>query len=112
MKDKTVLIIDDCAEIVRSTARKLRQYWGVETATTVGEALAKIPVAHVILSDWDMPEGGGAKILEVATVPVVIYTGGFRTEFMSKAAGFIEKPARTEDLDKILFEALLAHKHT
>ena len=115
MKDKVVLIVDDSVEILRATSRLIGRYWMVETAATVGEAITKLPVADVILSDWDMPEGGGRKILEVALAPVVIHSGGSRhfhskedQKAMERAAGFIEKPASIEDLDKILYQALLA----
>lgn len=114
MIGKTVLVIDDSPEIARATARQLRPYWNVETALTVEEALTKLPFADVALSDWDMPGGGGRKILEHTTIPVVIHSGG-TLDFHSKdnrdsirrlASGFIEKPAKVEDLDRALYAAL------
>lgn len=78
-----VLIVDDDAPTRRALARLLRgEGWLADTAADPDEAinyLCERVIAGdgplVVLSDWDMPNGGGARVLAESPVPVVIYTG-------------------------------------
>jgi hypothetical protein len=79
MNQKTILIVDDEQCLVSSNARIFRSKgWRVLEATTTADAVKYLPLADVVLSDYDIDtSGGGEYILKSSKVPVIIYTGSF-----------------------------------
>lgn len=109
-KGKRLMIVDDDATLRRTLARMLRNHWDCVVVSGVLEAVAKMREAHidVILSDWDMPDGGGARLIELAKaggIPIIILSGGYNIRC---SARMIAKPATLEDIDRALWEAIQA----
>lgn len=75
-----VLIVDDCAQIQRALKREFeRAGWLVETAGTGAEGADLIEnsavVYDAVVSDWQMPGGGGGVVVSVAMdygIPVLV----------------------------------------
>jgi len=107
----TVLVVDDEAPIRRSLARLLRgSGWRVVTAdgpVAAGELLCPVSgvMPDVVLSDWDMPDGGGELVaLHASGLPVVFHTG--RPEAPPAGTRVLCKPASVEDIDAALVAAV------
>ena len=93
-----ILIVDDDHLVARSVARILkREGFDVMIAIDPVEASAYYGVADVVVSDWEMPNGGGARVLKESPIPVVIHSAvaDLRAEF------FVPKPSR---IDMIIAE--------
>jgi len=112
-KGHKILVVDDDARIVDGVARMLRDYWDVVTAYSVPQALEIIARGHVeaVLTDWNMPLGGGERVLEaalLAELPVVIYSGGLAFQDPAMAGAFccLTKPSSTAEVDGALWRAL------
>jgi len=103
----TVLVIDDDAMILRGTARALKGLdWCVLVAGGPTQAVPLYGQADVVLSDWDMPDGGGLQVLREAPVPVVIYTG--RPDAQPEGTRVLTKPTEVAEIDRALREAIAA----
>lgn len=99
-KTKTLLIVDDQEPLRRALARGLEIYgWNAITVADPIEAREHYSNVHVVLTDWDMPNGGGERVLRESTVPVVVHTGG------SAPVPHLTKPVSLTELDKALREA-------
>jgi len=106
-----VLVVDDEYLVRRSVARALgRLHWDYDMAAGPLEAALRCDLKRpdVILSDWDMPDGGGAEVIAIAAragVPIVIYSGGEpQTD-----RPVIAKPAKSETIDSALKGAIETH---
>jgi DNA-binding NtrC family response regulator len=72
-----VLIVDDEPRVCRAYKRTLSHLgWGVITAADPIEAAEFYEAADVVLTDWDMPHGGGARVLQECPKPVVVHSAG------------------------------------
>lgn len=102
---RTVLVIDDDERIRRALVRGLRPYgWNVIQADSPHTAVpAMYGAADVVLSDWEMPHGGGARVLREAGRPVVIYTGELNVPPPCTVLG---KPTPMHEIDKALRDAV------
>lgn len=109
---KKLLIVDDEPMIVRAMARLMTSQYEVLTATSVVVALALLPSVDVVLSDWNMPDGGGAAILRASKQPVVLMTANpdqaAATPEGQTAAAIIAKPAHVDEISDAIATALLA----
>lgn len=109
---KRLLLVDDDHKILRTMHRLLYSTWEVEIASGVNEARAMLAERHydVVLSDWDMPDGGGWAILEASSAPVVIHSGSdaklINKICAGRNAGFVAKPAFVSDIDTALKVAI------
>lgn len=109
-----LLVVDDDLKILRVAHRMLYADWEVETANSVPEALRMLSTRQydVVLSDWDMPDGGGWAIVEGAKgkAPVVIHSGAnpevIKNIVGGKMAGFIAKPASLDGINAALTQAI------
>lgn len=72
------LVIDDDPTIRRVVARLL-QSRGWHTLEAADPVSAPYYRADVVVSDWDMPNGGGARVLAESHAPVVLFTGTCET---------------------------------
>lgn len=111
-KPGTVLVVDDDPFVRRAVGRLLRAYkWDVVEACNGDEAEYILENAaeriDVVLTDWDMPLSGGAKVIRAATVPVVVMSGRHNIrekvseaedEFGKFVFEIIPKPFVTQDL--------------
>ena len=104
-----VLVIDDEALVRRGTARLLRTFgWTVieaESPADLDGIFREHPEIEVVLSDLDMPDGGGERVVAEAPVPVVILSGNGRCSQVG-AAEWLMKPARAEEIEWALRSAL------
>lgn len=88
-----ILIVDDTPEILKAVERELRREgFDVVTASDPVEAAALYSEAAVVVSDWVMPNGGGARVLEESPVPVVIHSGSMALQPIG-AVAILQKPA-------------------
>lgn len=104
-----VLLIDDDDRIREAFARLLRgRGWTIMQARNPMEAVALYAQVHVVVSDWDMPHGGGSRVMEESTKPVVFMTGNDNVIAKLRDAGriVVEKPATVEQLTKAVNFAL------
>ncbi len=70
----TILLIDDDAIVLRTLARALSGGlgWRVLTALSPALAGALYEQADIVITDWAMPDGGGARVLAECTKPVIV----------------------------------------
>ena len=97
---KNVLVIDDNELVLRGIKRYLTQHgWSVKIAFDPVQARDFYDWAHVIISDWSMPHGGGVRVLQESPKPVIIHSGSFISrESVSGAWGFIPKGSEPDEL--------------
>lgn len=96
------LVIDDDPTIRRVVARLL-QSRGWHTVEVADPADAPYYRADVVVSDWDMPHGGGARVLAESHAPVVLFTG--TTDTLPVLVRVARKP-NTEELLDLVDDAL------
>ena len=107
MRTRTVLLIDDSAMLRRALARVLKGYgWDCVEARDPERAALLYRVADCVLSDWSMPNGGGARVLRESPVPVVIHTGSPDVN----APVVLIKPADPAAIDRELRAAIDARR--
>ncbi|MDB5213565.1 MAG: Two-component sensor histidine kinase [Myxococcaceae bacterium] len=108
---KSVLVVDDDVAVARAVRRLLGSTMTVEVATTVGDALAKLleQPYDVILSDLQMPGGGGRWLYEelLTAAPgraqrVIFFSGGSPSApdaelIASHGIPFLPKPLVIDD---------------
>lgn len=91
----TVLVIDDEPLIARSLARMLRGAgYAVLTAGSPVEAAPLYAQADVVVTDWDMPEGGGARVIAECSKPWLVVSGNSEVveRIRSDGGTAIDKP--------------------
>jgi len=78
---KRVLVVDDDPMVLKATSRQL-EHTGFDVVRAEGVLNAKLLLESqkfdAIVTDRDMPDGGGAVVCEVAVtkeIPCVVYTG-------------------------------------
>ncbi len=114
---KTILIIEDNAEIRENTAELLEMNrYAVLTAENghIGFKLAKERRPDLILCDMMMPESDGRKFLKLAkadevtrNIPLVFFSAGTLSADVQKGLvqasnGFLKKPFTEEELLKTI----------
>lgn len=75
-----LLIADDDQRMRRALVRSLSKHYEITEASDAAEAIDKLPAVDLVLTDWDMPAGGGARVVRACQVvrkPVLIHTGNF-----------------------------------
>lgn len=109
-----VLVVDDSEPIRRSLKRALnKRGWAVLEAADPIEAAVLLMEADridVIVTDWEMPHGGGEAVIKGAgDTPVFIHSAasGFPLESLQRVQGVFQKPSTDFDhLDFRLREVL------
>jgi DNA-binding NtrC family response regulator len=82
---RRILLVDDTDMALRATSRILSAMgYGVATCAGPIEALELLGQSWIdcVVTDWDMPDGGGAVVLAAChhcAIPVVVYTGDVET---------------------------------
>lgn len=101
----TILVIDDDRLVAEATARVLRAR-GHTTHVLYSPAAAHLYYGHVdaVVSDWEMPDGGGARVLAESPVPVVVVSGsdGVVETLCRNGRVALLKPAKALDVDAAL----------
>ena len=102
----TVLVVDDDHALLRATTRMLRAI-GLQVipCDTVDEAVGRMLDCDVVLSDYDMPDGGGPRMLAEAK------RAGKPLTFHSGSTGIdhpyvVKKPATLDELQDGLLRAM------
>lgn len=85
----TLLYIEDDALVARATLRWLQSRWSGDVLhrTTVSGALAALPHARAVVTDWHLIGEDSADIVRAAAdagVPCVIYSGGYDGPHIAK----------------------------
>jgi DNA-binding response OmpR family regulator len=95
----TILVLDDDPTLRELVARMLRVH-GYSTRTASTPIMHPYDGVDVTVSDWEMPDGGGERVLREATCPVVIMTGRADVVAMLHARGqaAIAKPFALHEL--------------
>lgn len=109
--NETVLLVDDDPVVLRVYGKLLRRRWTVIKASSVKEAKHELETRRVsvVLTDWNMTDGGGRAICEMAHfLPVVVWSGGGWQKGMEASDIFIEKPSSVIEIDKALWGAIKA----
>lgn len=117
-KGRLILVVDDDTTLVTATVRHLRNYWDMVAVDNVPDALKALAESkiEVVLTDWNMPHGGGKRVLDAALemgIPVVVRSGGlaFRDPAMKGASAVLAKPSSTPEIDRALWRALSQAKN-
>lgn len=105
-----MLVVEDDETLARAIERQLKDHWKqVKAVYTVQQGLVEAATGKydVVLSDWDVPLGGGRVMIERCPLPVVIYTGGWLDALAQHTNGtrLVQKPARTATLNVALYQA-------
>ena len=104
---KRVLVVDDNPMIRRANARVLRGLgWEVSEAEDPAKAIEHYPQVDVVLSDLDMPNGGGVRVLHESPVPVVIHSGNDAGVEALGTKYAVLKGAGVEEIQTMLLRAL------
>ena len=106
----TVLVVDDEPLLLAALARQLHRQlgWRVLTAANPGTAQVLYPDADIVLTDWDMPNGGGARVMAECGKPVVIHSADPPLGCPNR----VHKPATFEEIVRALLGALQASERT
>lgn len=112
-KGVKLLVVDDDAAIVRGLTRLLRNHWDVVPVHSVPDAVERIAQGgiEVVLSDWNMPYGGGRVVMEAAHaagIGVAIQTAStdFKDSHKGKAEVVIGKCFSLSEADAAIWKAL------
>jgi DNA-binding response OmpR family regulator len=109
MDESTVLVVEDDAAIGKALSGALRsQGWGVEWATTGGDALARVADVQLVLLDLGLPDLDGVEVCRRiravdAHIPIVVLTArhGEVDVVLGLDAGaddYVTKPFRLPEL--------------
>lgn len=104
---KRLLIADDCESIRRALKNVFRATWEVVEAGDGAEACAMLPSVDAVITDWNMPLGGGARVLgacERLGIPVVLHSGN--ASAMSRTRFALFKGGSVEHVEAMLAKAL------
>jgi CheY-like chemotaxis protein len=106
----TVIAVDDDPIVLKALARMLRGWgWNVIGIDNPQDLDLRQQGAQVILTDWDMPGGGGPEVLRRALLPVVIYSSSDLRD-IREVSGYevevIAKPAEAREINAALRRAL------
>lgn len=104
---KRVLVVDDDPMVRRGNARVLKgRGWSVVEACDPVDAIQHYGQVDVVLSDLDMPNGGGERVLHESPVPVVLHSANDAGVERSGAKYVCMKPAGADALEAALLKAL------
>lgn len=116
MTDKSILIVDDEADVREIITRKLQKNYKTFTAESVDDAIKKISKNNidVIITDLVMPQKDGLALLEYITkehphIPVIVISGNATLSMAVKAmqngaVDFLEKPIEDLNILNVLIE--------
>ncbi len=121
----TILFVDDDPLILTAMRRTLARTttWDLRFTTEVNEAVAQIKSGeiHLVVSDVQMPGGGGFRVLEAAAasahqVPVIMVTGAGDRDLRSRAlelgaTDLLRKPVERDELMASIRNALRLRAH-
>lgn len=107
------LIVDDNEILARTTARMLRA-WGWETVEAHDPVAAAAHYAKVdlVVTDWEMPEGGGERVLAECGKPVFVMTANddVARQLVRARIPVILKPALSQTIG-LMAERTVNHSH-
>ena len=118
MNKKTVLIVDDEAEIRETLGLSLKRYFRVLKASNGEEAwdLLRVWEVDCLVTDIDMPNMSGTKLLDMMkranyTSQTIVMSGGYSEEIKKSCktlgvSDFFSKPFSARDLRERI-EALI-----
>ncbi len=119
MMPRSILIVDDEADLAATCARLLRRHgYGVMAAASRAEGLAALASDRhdLVIADLRLPDGNGLDILRAARAlsssrPVIVITGfaSDRTRqeaFAAGAAAFLSKPFSLVEFDDLVARLL------
>ncbi len=100
----TVLLIDDDDALIASLTRTIRARlgWEVLSASSPEAAATLYDRVDLVMTDWSMPDGGGARVLAECGKPVVVYSGCGEVGHPFH----LYKPAPFDDIHALLLKAL------
>lgn len=105
---RTVLIVDDDPGILLMLSHALKPLgWRVLSAEGPLMAALLYEQCDVVLTDWDMPFGGGLNVLQGAQraqKPVVVHTGN--SEDVPDTLPMVTKPSAAQSIHEALMAVL------
>ena len=114
-RTETILVVDDDPMIVRALVRYLRGYgYNVVSAPDPNNAIKYYKEIDAAISDWQMPYGGGLRVLQECPAPVIIHSGiaeRLPKDLIKKAAVVLAKPATPEELNAALQTVLTVKEY-
>jgi DNA-binding response OmpR family regulator len=112
----TILLVDDDHAMLRSLSRGLRALgWGTLSASGPEEARGLIDLCDVVITDWDMPDGGGREVFLTCRdndKPCIVHTGspvGLVAAVLGGYPGVMAKPTPTKELSAAALELVRSH---
>lgn len=105
---KTLVIVDDDELVRRGLSRRLKRTFHALEADSPSQFQRLASSEHIdaVLTDYDMPEGGGAAVIEYCRtnkIPCVLHTGSY-VRIEGQIA--VSKPAETSELTSALEQAM------
>ncbi|MBN1960826.1 MAG: hypothetical protein JW841_07745 [Deltaproteobacteria bacterium] len=107
-KPPTVLLVDDETVALRVLSSALRTFLGWEVITAVGPiaAAALYEKADIVVTDWIMPNGGGARVLDECKKPVLVVSSAEHINYPYR----IDKPVSVQSLAQAIENLLFLSK--
>jgi len=114
-RSRSLLLVDDDAAVGKAIARSLHAMFDVELVSDIGGALEKLYERSfdVILSDMQMPDGGGRKLYERLSAEspqtarrMILFSGGAASEadclfLETHGIALLEKPLALDELLRV-----------
>lgn len=105
-----IVVLDDDRLVARATARILKSMG----FTNVGRCAGPLPDpdqyegVDLVITDWDMPEGGGARVVGEALSPVIVVTGNADPQGIHHQMGVpvVSKPFTPQELEQAILSVL------
>lgn len=107
----TILLVDDDVTILRGYERLFRRDgWSVMRSADPVRAAPMLEGCDVVITDWDMPNGGGLRMVSEARqagVPVIVHSGSNKQEIEEQAnAVVMSKPCSFSELKAQAIKAI------
>lgn len=105
-----LLVVDDDPTMCDALARAIEAHlgWEVLTALEPSAAARLYDGVDAVISDWNMPDGGGARVLAECPKPVVIYSAA---AVLIDHPHRLSKPSSVESLRNAVLGALHGALH-